>query len=81
MCAELSRGLLRLREPCASDLKGSYRSGSPEWNRGGDFGWLIFNPDGHPKNERGNGFRVPGWSHVAAYAEPDDNFVSSEKVR
>ena len=45
------------------------------WNRGGDLGWIILDANGQSTAQRGKGTGVPVWSHTAAYAEPNGNFV------
>ena len=45
------------------------------WNRGGELAWTILDPAGKPSTQRGSGGAVPVWSHTAAYAEPNGDFV------
>ena len=45
------------------------------WSKGGELAWTILDATGRPTTARGKGSGVPVWGHLAAYTEPDDNFV------
>lgn len=45
------------------------------WNRGGSAAWQEFDAQLKPVGERGESKGVPAWGKVAAYAEPNGDFV------
>lgn len=45
------------------------------WARGGSVGWQVYDPQGRPTDEHGRAEGVPTWSHAAAFARPDGDFV------
>ncbi|HEX2748242.1 MAG TPA: sialidase family protein [Verrucomicrobiales bacterium] len=45
------------------------------WKRGGELGWVILDAAGKPGEKRGTAPGVPVWSHTAAFAAADGDFV------
>ena len=45
------------------------------WERGGSFGWQMYEGDGKPIGDPGAADGVPVWSLVAAFADPTGAFV------
>jgi hypothetical protein len=45
------------------------------WQKGGQLGWTVLDPQGQPTDERGSAQGVPIWGMTAAYAEGRDFVV------
>ena len=45
------------------------------WQRGGGLAWAVLDSSGKPTKQHGEAPGVPVWSHTAAYATPDNDFV------